>query len=225
MEGSSLNCEIHPNMRALYFCQSKCKKLICEDCLLSHSKHNYVHLLELASEMKVLQQNFEDLGNEYEPPSLNIFQSTITKMDNLFAKFLSKINDFKGNLKVKLEPFLENNIITEINIQEAMEREDVDKMQNILKEQQKLHKMLINTKNEARSSLKGMENLEDFYSDIKEKRNEIVTGISHEFPFRELRAIILGLDASGKTTFLYKMKIGEVITTIPTIGIYIYIYI
>ena len=29
---------------------------------------------------------------------------------------------------------------------------------------------------------------------------------------------MLGLDAAGKTTVLYKLKLGEVITTIPTIG-------
>lgn len=28
----------------------------------------------------------------------------------------------------------------------------------------------------------------------------------------------LGLDAAGKTTVLYKLKLGEVVTTIPTIG-------
>jgi len=27
-----------------------------------------------------------------------------------------------------------------------------------------------------------------------------------------------GLDAAGKTTILYKLKLGEVVTTIPTIG-------
>ena len=29
---------------------------------------------------------------------------------------------------------------------------------------------------------------------------------------------ILGLDAAGKTTTLYKLKLGEIVTTIPTIG-------
>ena len=29
---------------------------------------------------------------------------------------------------------------------------------------------------------------------------------------------MLGLDAAGKTTVLYRMKLGEVVTTIPTIG-------
>ena len=29
---------------------------------------------------------------------------------------------------------------------------------------------------------------------------------------------MVGLDAAGKTTILYKLKIGEVVTTIPTIG-------
>ena len=31
--------------------------------------------------------------------------------------------------------------------------------------------------------------------------------------------ISVGLDAAGKTTILYKLKLGEVVTTIPTIGI------
>lgn len=34
----------------------------------------------------------------------------------------------------------------------------------------------------------------------------------------ELRILMLGLDAAGKTTILYKLKLGEVQTTIPTIG-------
>ena len=28
----------------------------------------------------------------------------------------------------------------------------------------------------------------------------------------------VGLDAAGKTTILYKLKLGEILTTIPTIG-------
>merc|ERR1711992_212991 len=32
------------------------------------------------------------------------------------------------------------------------------------------------------------------------------------------KIIMVGLDASGKTTILYKLKLGEVVTTIPTIG-------
>jgi small GTP-binding protein len=32
------------------------------------------------------------------------------------------------------------------------------------------------------------------------------------------RILMLGLDNAGKTTVLYKLKLGEVITTIPTIG-------
>lgn len=29
---------------------------------------------------------------------------------------------------------------------------------------------------------------------------------------------MLGLDMAGKTTILYQLKMGEVVTTIPTIG-------
>ena len=34
----------------------------------------------------------------------------------------------------------------------------------------------------------------------------------------EYRVLIVGLDAAGKTTILYKLKLGEIVTTIPTIG-------
>ena len=32
------------------------------------------------------------------------------------------------------------------------------------------------------------------------------------------RILIVGLDNAGKTTVLYKLKLGEVVTTIPTVG-------
>ncbi|CAI8055475.1 ADP-ribosylation factor-like protein 1 [Geodia barretti] len=35
---------------------------------------------------------------------------------------------------------------------------------------------------------------------------------------KELRVLILGLDGAGKTTILYRLQVGEVVTTIPTIG-------
>jgi ADP-ribosylation factor protein 1 len=35
---------------------------------------------------------------------------------------------------------------------------------------------------------------------------------------QDLRVLMQGLDAAGKTTILYKLKLGEVVTTIPTIG-------
>jgi small GTP-binding protein len=35
---------------------------------------------------------------------------------------------------------------------------------------------------------------------------------------KEARILMLGLDAAGKTTILYKLKVGEVVTTMPTIG-------
>lgn len=32
------------------------------------------------------------------------------------------------------------------------------------------------------------------------------------------QVVMLGLDAAGKTTILYKLHIGEVLSTVPTIG-------
>ncbi|XP_042388660.1 ADP-ribosylation factor 1-like [Zingiber officinale] len=41
---------------------------------------------------------------------------------------------------------------------------------------------------------------------------------SRLFGKREMRILMVGLDAAGKTTILYKLKLGEVVTTIPTVG-------
>eukprot|EP00995_Heteronema_vittatum_P010922 NODE_647_length_1244_cov_249.381590_g468_i0.p1 GENE.NODE_647_length_1244_cov_249.381590_g468_i0~~NODE_647_length_1244_cov_249.381590_g468_i0.p1 ORF type:complete len:198 (-),score=67.76 NODE_647_length_1244_cov_249.381590_g468_i0:651-1190(-) len=38
------------------------------------------------------------------------------------------------------------------------------------------------------------------------------------FGGKEVRILVLGLDNAGKTTILYKLQVGEVVTTIPTIG-------
>jgi len=38
------------------------------------------------------------------------------------------------------------------------------------------------------------------------------------FGKEERRIVILGLDAAGKSTLLYKLKLGETLTTVPTIG-------
>ncbi|CAB3983332.1 ADP-ribosylation factor 1, partial [Paramuricea clavata] len=38
------------------------------------------------------------------------------------------------------------------------------------------------------------------------------------FGSKEMRILILGLDGAGKTTILYRLQVGEVVTTIPTIG-------
>jgi len=42
--------------------------------------------------------------------------------------------------------------------------------------------------------------------------------LSSLFGKREMRILMVGLDAAGKTTILYKLKLGEIVTTIPTIG-------
>ena len=46
----------------------------------------------------------------------------------------------------------------------------------------------------------------------------ISTLIDRFFPSTPSRIIMLGLDNAGKTTVLYKLKLGEVVTTLPTIG-------
>ena len=36
------------------------------------------------------------------------------------------------------------------------------------------------------------------------------------FGSKERRILILGLDGAGKTTILYRLQVGEVVTTIPS---------
>lgn len=38
------------------------------------------------------------------------------------------------------------------------------------------------------------------------------------FGLTEARILFMGLDAAGKTCLLYQLRLGEVVTTIPTIG-------
>ncbi|KAA1106557.1 hypothetical protein PGT21_036146 [Puccinia graminis f. sp. tritici] len=45
--------------------------------------------------------------------------------------------------------------------------------------------------------------------------SRLFTGL---FGRKEMRILMVGLDAAGKTTILYKLKLGEIVTTIPTIG-------
>lgn len=45
------------------------------------------------------------------------------------------------------------------------------------------------------------------------------------FGKKEMRILMVGLDAAGKTTILYKLKLGEIVTTIPTIGMDLYVLI
>lgn len=48
---------------------------------------------------------------------------------------------------------------------------------------------------------------------------------SRLFAKKEMRILMVGLDAAGKTTILYKLKLGEIVTTIPTIGMSFELYL
>lgn len=47
---------------------------------------------------------------------------------------------------------------------------------------------------------------------------QLLSVVNKWFSAKETRILMLGLDAAGKTTILYKLKFGERVTTIPTIG-------
>ena len=42
--------------------------------------------------------------------------------------------------------------------------------------------------------------------------------VSKVFGNKEMRILMLGLDAAGKTTILYKLKLRQSVNTIPTVG-------
>ena len=46
----------------------------------------------------------------------------------------------------------------------------------------------------------------------------LVSAMKGLFGKQDVRILMVGLDAAGKTTILYKLKLGEIVTTIPTIG-------
>ncbi|XP_065871009.1 ADP-ribosylation factor 2-like [Euphorbia lathyris] len=47
----------------------------------------------------------------------------------------------------------------------------------------------------------------------------IITRLATRFLGKSrVRILMVGLDSSGKTTLLYKLKLGDMVTTIPTIG-------
>lgn len=43
------------------------------------------------------------------------------------------------------------------------------------------------------------------------------------FGQEEMKVCILGLDNAGKTTVLYKITMGEVISTAPTVSLHVYL--
>lgn len=56
-----------------------------------------------------------------------------------------------------------------------------------------------------------------FYSN--EKMGSFFTKLFNSLSSKlEMRVLMVGLDAAGKTTILYKLKLGEIVSTIPTIG-------
>ncbi|XP_054273749.1 ADP-ribosylation factor 2-like [Macrosteles quadrilineatus] len=46
----------------------------------------------------------------------------------------------------------------------------------------------------------------------------ISTLLTRIFAKQSVRILMVGLDAAGKTTILYRLKLGDVVTTIPTLG-------
>jgi uncharacterized protein YigA (DUF484 family) len=74
--------------------------------------------------------------------------------------------------------------------------------------------------NELRSRVEALESKCEELSENYEKLLEMVTELqnnsSNDKVEKEAKALIVGLDAAGKTTILFQYKTGEVVTTVPT---------
>ena len=46
----------------------------------------------------------------------------------------------------------------------------------------------------------------------------LMSRVMAAFGDKEARILVLGLDNAGKTTILYRLQVGAVVSTIPTIG-------
>jgi len=68
------------------------------------------------------------------------------------------------------------------------------------------------------NSLKVKEGAHDENAGAKIMGSIFSSALSGLFGKKEMRILMVGLDAAGKTTILYKLKLGEIVTTIPTIG-------
>jgi ADP-ribosylation factor protein 1 len=60
--------------------------------------------------------------------------------------------------------------------------------------------------------------LQTYLPPLRPSMGNITSAFRSLLKRQEMRILIVGLDAAGKTTILYKLKLGEVVTTIPTIG-------
>merc|ERR1712032_779553 len=58
----------------------------------------------------------------------------------------------------------------------------------------------------------------DFFPPLARMGLTLSSVFGRLFGKKQMRILMVGLDAAGKTTILYKLKLGEIVTTIPTIG-------
>eukprot|EP01090_Pellita_catalonica_P020639 TRINITY_DN7472_c0_g1_i2.p1 TRINITY_DN7472_c0_g1~~TRINITY_DN7472_c0_g1_i2.p1 ORF type:complete len:397 (-),score=89.48 TRINITY_DN7472_c0_g1_i2:28-1218(-) len=70
----------------------------------------------------------------------------------------------------------------------------------------------------VRDLFPSLDSEEDVQKILNKKKSGLALALPTMFPTTERRVLVIGLDAGGKTTILYKLKLGEVVTTIPTIG-------
>ncbi|CAD8093732.1 unnamed protein product [Paramecium sonneborni] len=79
-------------------------------------------------------------------------------------------------------------------------------------------------KKEKIQSLKRFITIENKSINQQKQKNQNIMGIPLStifeswFSKKEMRILMVGLDAAGKTTILYKLKLGEVVSSVPTIG-------
>ena len=229
-------CNTHGKYK--YFCQHfNCNKLVCE----CHEKDFPVHTGKIISIFKT-GDLMSNCMREFSEISTFLF-SEEEQPDDPFRQVENKIGEIKETVRdaekkvteqitkiqEKKEELSKNNPFHKGLLDTLIETKDYGGIAKLIgpylefSDHFDMVKRITNNVGKFKEMETLFDNLEKLSIETEEKEpDKVGTG-------PEIRLLTLGLDATGKTTFLYKLKLGEVVCTIPTIGIeyrvYIYIYI
>jgi small GTP-binding protein len=184
------------------------KELVQEDTILSHLKPMLIAFLQYDSYLH-LKAKAVDVGSFFSkdsaptPEDLDIFNPS-----SPFLPIFAEIRDFADAKKetpiyVSFVDLFENYLKAKVNVSVHIPNITMS-LQFKTSGVRELYQKIVLNDSKVSTNVSTVKNLS--MSDFS------------LFPKRKVRAHLLGLDAAGKTTILYQLKLGEVVSTIPTVG-------
>ena len=167
-----------------------------------------------------LYNNEDNISYEYEEKLSNLKEKyeflEFVKDTETFIRYLDKLNEKK---KIKVNLFLEKILIhisvfcynlsgEEEEMKFLLKNNDIEKQDFLKTLVSEMIKMKQNKKKSGNKKV-GFEGEKINSDKDKEEKKKIK---------KYVRILMVGLDAAGKTTILYQLKMGETVKTIPTIG-------